>query len=571
MTRFIFLSLLLATSLTFLLQASKERNAIQGNSRNRNYVFCAPSFDPDMMDKAEAPIIEGLGNLHYKISTKSAKAQQYFNQGLTLLYAFNHGESGRSFREAIRYDSSCSMAYWGLAMVLGPNYNAALNPSSLADINNAIDNAIRYSTRATEKERSLINALATRFPKTEVKDMTPYNEAYANSMKQVHEGFPDDIDIAAIYADALMNEHPWNLWLKDGTPQPWTPSIKSLLEKTLEKSPDHPGAIHLYIHAMEASKSAGIAAPFADRLPDLLPSAGHLVHMPSHIYIRTGRYHDGVIVNEKSIQADSTYISQCKVQGVYPMLYYPHNIHFLAACAFLEGNSKKALAAAWSVSANSDKKYLAESGTVQHYYIIPYYTMVHLAKWDEILQLPKPGESLKYPVAIWHYARGMAFAAKSRLGEAQKELDQVKSLAADESQRSVLVWESNSTLDLMAIAAYVLEGEIASTLKDYDEAIDLFKKAISIEDKLNYTEPPDWFFSVRHSLGHTYLQAGKFAEAEKVYHEDLSNLPENGWALMGLFQSLKKQGRESEASEIEKRFNNAWAWADININSSRKY
>lgn len=542
-----------------------------GWDKGSRVIFCSPSFDAEKLKAGKAPLIKGLGNLHYRITTRSKQAQQYFNQGLTLLYAFNHGEAGRSFLQAIQFDSSCAMAWWGMGMVLGPNYNAALNPASLGDINTAMANARKYNVNTTAREQALIAALVKRFPTEPVADMTPYNAAYAAAMKQAYDLFPGDAEIAVLYADALMNEHPWNLYQKDGTPQPWTPAIEQLLEKTMTAFPDHAGALHLYIHAVEASRTANRGIPAARKLLNLLPAAGHLVHMPAHIYIRTGNYHDGVIATEKARLSDSSYINQCKAEGAYPLLLYPHNIHFLAACAFLEGNSKKAIEAAWGVSRNADRKYLARSGTVQHYYIIPYYVLVHLGKWDDILALPVPGESLKYPRAIWHYARGMALTVKGNLAAAQQELKALQTYAADESLRAHLIWETNSALDLITIAAFTLEGEMLGYVQQYDQAAAVLKKAIVIEDKLNYQEPPDWFFPVRHTLGNVLLQAKQFAEAEKVYREDLVNLPENGWALMGLLNSLTGQNKSTEAAAVKQRFDKAWQWADITITSSRKY
>lgn len=551
-------------------------------SRNINYpagdratykrstpVFCAPSFDPEKMNAANAPIFKGLGKLHYKITTTSSKAQQYFNQGLTLLYAFNHGEAGRSFKAAIQADPSCAMAYWGLGMVLGPNYNAALNPVSLADINDAMGKAIKYSAKASPKEKALINALSKRFPKQPVQDMAPFNAAYAEAMKKAYEAFPDDAEIGALYADALMNEHPWNLWLKDGTPQPWTPAILKVLEHQLKKFPNHPGANHSYIHAVEASGNPAKGLQAARRLEHLLPAAGHLVHMPAHIYIRTGEYHRGVITTENSAKADSNYVVQCKVQGVYPLMYYPHNIHFLAACAFFEGNSHKAVEAAWRVSEKADRRYIHENITVQHYYAIPHYVMVHMGKWDDILALRKPHESLRYPLAVWHYARGMAYAAKGDVKQASRELAGIKSIAEDESLKTRLIWETNSAWDLVQIAYKVLSAEIAAKQQKFDVSIALLREAVAMEDKLTYQEPPDWFFSVRHSLGHVLVKAGRFADAEQVYREDLRTYPENGWALIGLYNSLAGQHKNEEAKAVRKRFDAAWQYADIKISSSR--
>jgi tetratricopeptide (TPR) repeat protein len=534
-------------------------------------VFCSPSFDPTKLSEKGAPLFKGLGNLHYAITTKSADAQKYFNQGLTLLYSFNHGEAGRSFMEAIRLDSTCAMAYWGMGMVLGPNYNMPLNGASLRDINEAMDKAVALAGNVSPKERALILALAKRFPREDVSDMTPYNAAYAQAMKDAYEQFPGDMEIATLYADALMNEHPWDLWEKNGTARPWTPAIIDLLEKILAKEPNHAGANHLYIHAIEASPNPGKALPSADRLQTLLPAAGHMVHMPSHIYIRTGYYHKGVVTNENAVKVDSTYIAQCKAAGFYPMLLYPHNIHFLAACAFLEGNSKKAIDAAWMVSRKADRKYLGEVATVQHYYIIPYYVMVHMAKWDDILKLPIPGESLKYPRAIWHYARGMAYVAKKDEASAAKELAAVKKYLEDESLKEFRIWDVNSTHEIISIAALTLEAELKAFRKQYDEATELLKKAVAIEDGLMYQEPPDWFFSVRHTLGHVLVQAGRYEEAEKIYREDLTTYPENGWALIGLYNALKGQSKTAEAAEVKKRFDKAWKWADVKIESSRIY
>ena len=538
--------------------------------KERPAVYCAPTYDPTKID-GDAPLLKGLGNIQYPVTTISKRAQEYFNQGLALTYGFNHSEAARSFKTAIKNDPSFAMGYWGLAMVWGPNYNAALNPTSLADINNAIDSAVKYAKHASPNEKALIYAMRKRFPVTEHKDMTPYYEWYANAMKQAHEQFPADVDIATLYADALMNLHPWNLWLKDGTAQPWTPEILALLGKILAKNPSHPGAMHYYIHATEASKQAEKALPYADRLRDAMPAAGHMVHMPSHTYIRTGDYHKAVVANEKASTGDSIYVAQCKAQGFYPLLLYPHNIHFLAASAFLEGSSRKALDAAWMVSRKADRKFLNENLTVQHFYIIPYYVLVHLGKWDDILQLRHPGEQLKYPAAIWHYARGMAQVGKGNLAAAATELTALKAFAGDDAMKSMLIWDMNSAHDLINIAANVLEGEMLSYRKKYAEGKAKFYNAIAIEDRLMYNEPPDWFFSVRHTLGHWLVTAGEYAEAEKVYRDDLETFKENGWALIGLYNSLKGQNKNDEAIQVKKRFDKAWQYADVVITSSRKF
>ena len=570
--RFFLLLFALFTAGIYVQQQQLKDNGREPLPADRNMTFCAPSFDPLKLKAGDAPIFKGLGNLKYPVTSNSEKAKRYFNQGLTLLYAFNHGEAGRSFKAAIELDSSCAMAYWGMAMVLGPNYNAALNPSSLDEINANIENAIRYSNKVQANEKALIHALRQRFPKSwPIKDMSTYNAAYSEGMRVAHNKFPADVEIATLYAEAMMNEHPWNLWLKDGNPQPWTPQIISLLDSIISKHPNHVGALHYYCHAMEASTVASKAIFAADKLQTLLPAAGHIVHMPAHIYIRTGDYHKGVLTTEKARIADSNYVVQCKVQGTYPLLYYPHNTHFLAACAFLEGNSKKAIEAAQSVRNNADRKYIHQIGTVQHYFNIPYYVFVHLGKWDEILAMTDPGAKLPYPQAIWHYARGVAYLSKGKKSEAEKELIALKKISADESLKNLLIWETNSAADLVYIASHLLEGEMAASQSDYELAISHLEMALDKEGQLNYQEPPDWFFSVRHSLGSVLVKAKKFKEAEKRYNEDLEILPENGWALMGLYNSLRGQDKLEEAANVKKRFDEAWKWSDLKIKDSRIY
>jgi tetratricopeptide (TPR) repeat protein len=528
-------------------------------------VFCAPALDWSLMSDDHGPLIQEFKLVHLAIATKVDSAQLYFDQGLSQLYAFNHGEAGRSFKTAIRLDPTAAMPYWGLAMVLGPNYNAALNPGALKDINEAIQNAKSRSLTATELEKGLINALALRFPATPVENMTPYNAAYVKAMKELYELHPSSEEIAVLYIDALMNEHPWNFWLKDGTAQPWTSHTVSVIESVLKKWPDHPGAIHYYIHATEASREPEKALPFADKLAALVKGNGHLVHMPSHTYIRTGDYHKGVLVNEEASASDSVYISQCRAQGFYPMLLYPHNIHFLAACAFLEGSSRKAIDAAWMVSRKTDKKNLAESITVQHFYSIPYYVLAQLEKWEEILRLPMPGESLKYPKAIWHYARGLAFAGKSDYKNASLELTALDKIATEGTLKEQIIWDMNPAQQLVDMAVLILKGELNARQGKLDLAITQFKEAIQLEDQLNYNEPPDWFFSNRLRLGSWLIKSGQFVAAEKVYREDLETFPENGWALHGLQKALTGQGKMAEAGEVQSRFQKAWQWADITL------
>ncbi|MCF1715912.1 hypothetical protein L0U88_14830 [Flavihumibacter sp. RY-1] len=549
----------------FLFLINKSPVASDNNLVTSSSIYCAPVLDLAKLSDEHGPLIKAFKLVHFPVTTKVDSAQFYFDQGLSQLYAFNHGEAGRSFKTAIRLDPTAPMPYWGMAMVLGPNYNAALNPALLKDINAAIENAKARIATATLTEKGLIEALDLRFPENKVDDLTPYNEAYSAAMKKMYETNPANAEIAVLYIDALMNEHPWNFWLKDGTAQPWTEYTLSTIESVLKKWPEHPGAIHYYIHLTEASRQAERALPYANRLGELAKGNGHLVHMPSHTYIRTGHYHQGVLVNEAAAASDSAYISQCRAEGFYPMMLYPHNIHFLAACAFLEGSSKKAIDAAWAVSRQADKKYLAESITVQHFYSIPYYVLAQLEKWEDILRLPMPGESLKYPRAIWHYARGLAFAGKSDYKNAGLELNALEKISAEGTLKNYMIWDLNSAQQLVDMAVLILKGELNARLGKVELAITQFREAVKLEDQLNYNEPPDWFFSNRLRLGSWLIKSGQFEAAEKVYREDLETFPENGWALHGLQKALTGQGKTAAAREAQSRFQKAWQWADITL------
>ncbi len=518
-----------------------------------------------------SPLYEGLDVYDYPVTTTSEKAQQYFNQGLILSYGFNHAEASRSFRQAIHLDSECAMAYWGLAYVLGPNYNAPMDPEMLSTANEALNNAKLNLNNASPKEKGLIEALSKRYPKEKKADPVPYYEAYAQAMRVLAVSFPDDLDITVLAAESLMNLHPWDMFTKSGEIQPWTQEILTLLENTLSKMPDHPMALHLYVHAMESSPNAEKATEVANTLRFRVPGSGHLMHMPSHLYINTGNYHEGTLANERAVVVDSTYVESCHEAGIYPLSYYPHNWHFLAACAALEGNGKRALEASRYMAdfvVDQNLMYESEWATLQHFYMIPTYIMVKFANWDAIKKEPKPDSTLNYPTAVWHYGQGMALAASGNTKEAQSSLLKIKEIKKDTTLKHLTVFGINNFADLIYIGEHVLEGEIAQRNGDFEKAIDLLKKAVAKEDQLNYNEPPDWFFSVRHLLGDVYLKAGRFADAEKVYYEDLLEYKENGWALMGLYQSLMKQNKTTEAEAVKKRFDEAWQWAKVDLKSS---
>ena len=375
-----------------------------------------------------APLLEGMGDLHHAITTKSEMAQRFFDQGLVLSYAFNHKEAERSFREAARLDPDCAMAYWGAALVLGPNINAAMADAEILNAYSAIQKALSLAPKANEKEQAFINALSKRYAENPPADRMPLDEAYAEAMREVAQKYPDDPDAAALLAEALMDLHPWKYWELDGSPKPWTPEIVSTLESGLQKWPKHPGFNHFYIHAVEASPNPERAMVNADLLGNLAPNAGHLVHMPAHIYIRTGRYYDAILANERAIAADSSYITQCHAQGMYPVMYVPHNHHFLSVAATFGGNSAKALDAARHMAMHQDQKLMREPGygTLQHYMMIPLYAMIKFGKWNEILQEAKPDSDLLYPLGVWHFSRGMAYTRTNQLAQAAARTRAIK-------------------------------------------------------------------------------------------------------------------------------------------------
>ncbi len=535
------------------------------------FIECQQQVTDEKIPKNfQAPLLEGMGDTHFPITTTSKWSQRFFNQGLVLAYGFNHVEAGRAFEEAARLDSTCAMCYWGLAYVLGPNYNAGMDPETLPRANEAVKNALSRAKNATPREQMMIEAMAKRYPKEAIDDRSEYDKAYARALKEVYQQYSDDPNIVTIYAESLMDLHPWDLYDENREAKEWTPEIVAIIEGILEKHPNHAGANHLYIHAVEASASPDRSLPSAKVLETAVPGSGHLVHMPSHVYIRTGNYHEGTLANQKAVLVDSTYVAICNAQGMYPMVYYPHNWHFLAATAALEGNSAVAIDAAFQIANLVDKKFMKESGyeTLQHYYIIPYYTLVKFGRWNHILELPQPNESMIYPNAIWSYAQGMAFAGKGDLERAKASLISIEVIEQDTMLKNITVWDINSVDKLVRIAKLVLKAEILSQENKVNEAIQLLKEAVAIEDRLSYNEPPDWFFSVRHYLGYLLLKTEQYEEAEQMYVQDLKNFPENGYALNGLQLALEKQGKTSEAEAVKIRFNKAWKYADTPLLAS---
>ena len=516
----------------------------------------------------KAPMLKGLEGIDFEISTDNKEAQAYFNQGLMLSYGFNHAEAARSFFEASRLDSTCAMAYWGFAYVLGPNYNAGMEDDNYQRAYEATQKAMALSGNCTPKEKALIDALSVRYTQEPPENRAPLDQAFSAAMKKVYETYPGDPDISALYAESIMNIHPWDMYdKKTKAPKAWTPEIVAVLEKLIKQYPKHPGAPHFYIHAVEASARPERALAAADLLMTLVPGSGHLVHMPSHIYIWTGDYHKGSLANIEAIKADSSYITSCHAQGAYPLAYYPHNYHYLAATATFEGNSKLAWEAAKEVQQKTARDVMVQPGwgTLQHYYTVPYFVAVKFGMWDSILAIQPLSTDLIYPRAILHYARGMAFVGRNDIAKAENEFAQLEKLSQDTVLKSMTIWNINTMSDIVQIATHVLGAEIYTYKKEYDKATGEYSKAIVIEDNLNYNEPPDWFFSVRHQLGNALLKAGKYAEAEKIYLQDLAIWKENGWALKGLYEALSKQGKTVAAQAVKKRFDKAWQYADFMV------
>ncbi|GAB3990851.1 hypothetical protein GCM10028807_18970 [Spirosoma daeguense] len=519
----------------------------------------------------KAALFDSLGNIHFPVTTRSKEAQRYFDQGLMLSVGFNHAEAARSFYEATRLDSTCAMAYWGFSYVLGPNYNAGMEPDNYERAYAAIQRATQLLANCTDKEKALINALATRYSAKPVDDRKLYDVAYSNAMKNVYERFPNDANIAALYAESIMDLHPWDLWEKDGRPKAWTPEIVATLEKLLVQYPEHIALHHLYIHAVEASQTPERGLKSAAILGKVAPNASHLVHMPSHIYIRTGNYHEGSLSNQQAVKIDSLYLMGTNAQGAFPLSYFPHNYHLLIATATLEGNYKWAMTSARKMADNTHKKLMADPAwsVLQHYYTIPYHVAIKFARWDELLRMAEADTiQLKYPTAIRHYARGMALVGKNQLTQAKQELRKLETLANDPDILKLTIWGINPMHAILEIARRVLKAEILAGEGKFDSSAQLLRETVALEDALNYNEPPDWFFSVRHNLGAVLLKSKRYAEAEAVFSKDLNVFPRNGWALSGLHRAQVFQGYTEKAKQTQTSLAEARKWADEDVKTT---
>ena len=513
-------------------------------------------------DPAPAPYFPELGRYHRPVTTKSPAAQRYFDQGLLLLYAFNLEEAQRSFEHAARLDPGCASCFWGAGMALGPHINLAAQAERTTAAHKAAQTALAHAGRVKPVERALIEALATRYsdpPPADPKAQRALDEAYAAAMRKVAGRFPNDDDVQALFAEALMNLRPWDLWSKDGQPRPETPEIIAALERVLARDPRHPGANHYYIHTLEASPHPEKALAAADRL-GALTHAGHLVHMPAHIYMRVGRYEDAAEANRKAIAAEKVYVEKAQPKGFHWM-YVAHNPQFLMAAAMMEGRRAEALAAAREATGYMSPEMLRQMPGYDFSLVYPQWVLVRFGRWDEALAEPAPPDDLRFAKAMWHTARGVAYTVRSQPDEAEAERAAFEKVAA--TIPSEATEGLNPASRLLTIARALLAGEIAARGGRAEEAVEHLRAAVKAEDELSYNEPSDWYYPTRHHLGAVLLAADRAPEAQAVFEEDLRRNPGNGWALAGLAESQRKQGKTAEAAATKERLDKAWARADV--------
>jgi tetratricopeptide (TPR) repeat protein len=534
----------------------------------------ACSTPPAAPPSGATPLYDNLGSYHHAITTKSPDAQKYFDQGLILSYAFNHAEAIRSFRQAIALDPTCAMCVWGVAFALGPNINAPITEDAAREGYQAIEQARKLAAGASEKERAYIEALAKRYAADPKAERGPLDQAYAAAMREVVKKYPDDLDAAVIFAQSLMDTSPWNYWDNAGNPQPLTNEVVETLESVLARKNDHAGAIHYYIHAVEASTNPGRAEAHADRLPSLMPGAGHIVHMPAHIYLRVGRYEDATVANERAVEADEAYFAGDRVKdnAMYQMGYYPHNIHFSVMSASLEGRRSYSMTAADTTRSKVHADMMRDpgmGGMMQHFYLTPLYMKIRFADWDGVLAEPPPAEEFPFLRVVHHVARGLALAATGRLDQAEAERKAAAALKDHASFPTLFVSSVNHAAAISSLAYEVLEGELAVRRRQADAAVKHFAQAVALEDGLIYMEPPDWPIPVRQMQGAALLELGRAADAEAAFREDMKKFPDNGWSLSGLQASLERQGKKPEAAAVGARLAQAWQKADIKVLAGR--
>jgi len=513
------------------------------------------------------PLLEGLYVLDFPVTTDNEKARAYFNQGLVLTYGFDHTDAQVSFLEAARRDPDLAMAYWGVAFVLGPNINSSMDPANAPRAYEMIQKAKSLSAKASPKERDLIDALSARYAPKPPDDRSRLDQAFAEAMGRVYGKYHDDPDVAVLYAESLMDQHPWDYWTADDQARPWTAAIQTVLQRAVKEHPRHPHTHHLYIHLMENSPTPEVTVPSADIILNLVPASGHLVHMAGHAYYAAGFYHDCSSSNERAMGVDRMLLKAFDTKGSYQLGYVPHVLHYLLASYMMEGRSSDAINAARQLSVMVDPEAMRTPamGSLQHYFLAPYYTLVRFGRWNEILKEPWPDKDLVYPRAMLHYARGMALVKTGRTKEAKAELNELDKLRKLPELADMRIWEINKVTDLLAIASDVLSGEIEAAQGNTDQAIAYFEAGVDKEMNLLFDEPPPWYFPVRQRLGTALLEAGDTKRAEVVFREDLYKNADNPWSLYGLALTMKKADKPILERDAMKRFKKAWARADIDL------
>jgi tetratricopeptide (TPR) repeat protein len=515
-----------------------------------------------------ARVFEGLGRVHMPITTANPRAQTYFDQGLALAYGFNHAEAAKSFQAARDIDPSCALCAWGVALVLGPNINAPMFEEAVAPALAAVKDAAKLAETATPREQALVAALAKRYSHEPKRKQADLDARYAEAMRIVAHDYPQDDDIQVLFAESLMDLTPWAYWSKDGKAGLHTAEVVETLEKVLARNPGHIGANHFIIHAVEASPSPERALPSAERLADLAPGSGHLVHMPTHIYLRIGRYLESVRLNERAMGVDAAYLSSCGPSGVYPLAYVPHNVHFVLASAALSGQKAKAMQAADRIVAGVDETAMRDPvwGTQsQHFAAQKLFAELRFGEWQALAAHALPAPDLAYLRALTHYARGVGLARLGRPAEAQAEAQALRTIAADPNLAEILISSTNRADTVLAVAQASLDAEIKAAEGDASAALAAFASAAQAEDSLRYMEPADWPVPVRQHWGAYALSKGRAAEAQRIFTEDLQRVRENGWSLFGLSQALAAQGKGDEAAIFAQRFQAAWKQADVKL------
>ena len=520
------------------------------------------------------PLYDNLGSHAHAITTSSPEAQKYFDQGMRLSYAFNHGEAIRAFKQAIALDPSCAMCFWGVAFAVGPNINAPITEPAAVEAYQAIEQAKKLAGKVSERERAYIDALSKRYVADPGAARPPLDAAYADAMRDLTRRFPDDLDASTLFAQSLMDTAPWNYWNLDGSPREFTNEVLGALESVLKRQPDHAGAIHLYIHAVEASPNPGRAEAFADKLAGLMPGAGHIVHMPAHIYLRTGRYRDASLANQHAAKVDESYFQGDRAPDnmTYDIGYYTHNIHFFVASAAMEGRRADALKAAEDLRSKVHADMLRDpgmGGMVQHFHLTPLFVKLRFGMWNEILADDGPPADLPYMRAMWFAARGMALAARKEIAGAEREHAEILSLKDRAELKSMFISSVNTADRIVAIADQLLQADIARARGQVKETRTFLSSAADLEDRLTYMEPPDWPVPVRQLQGAALLEAGRADEAEAAFIADLKKFPENGWSLSGLHASLDRQGRQADAAAVRARLERAWSGADTALAAAR--